>query len=358
MKLKGLYQKTDSRIFYYQPPMSKGVRPKPISLGTKDPEEAVAIYYSVASEQEERFKRGSLRMEAARFIQENRRNGNRGKHSPATSEHYERVLEQAIEFLGNREVGRYSVEDMKRLHEHWADRGLAVTSLSSYFGAVGSFFTWAVKEKLIKTNPVDDLDIDRRVITRAERYCVREERDKLMNALPKDRLDLALCLWLGFYAGLRKKEIVEARRNWVDLGAGVLTVQETDTFLPKGKDARTISLSPKLSAFLTNYLASVEGESSGFLLRPDKKTGRKQKTRGKKAWRYRYDPRAPFAKHTEQQGLGWVGFHTMRHTWATLHALGGTPLTTIAKEMGGDSRKVFETYVGYTRANTHAAAID
>jgi hypothetical protein len=48
----------------------------------------------------------------------------------------------------------------------------------------------------------------------------------------------------------------------------------------------------------------------------------------------------------------------MWHTWATLHALAGTPMTTIAKELGEEAETVFRHYVGYQRESSHSAAVD
>jgi integrase len=355
MKLKGLYQKTDSKIWYYQPPMAKGVRPKPISLATKDEETAVAKYYAVAAELEEQFRRGSIRMELVRYVQEKKLSG---EHSPATTDHTERTMDQVIKMLGNREVSSYTSADMKSLRETWMKKNLSPASVHSYFGRVGAFFAWAVKEGLTKKNPLDEVTMNRRLPTRAERYCSKEERDRLIDSLPMERLDLALCLWLGFFAGFRKMDIVEARRDWIDLEGAVITVRPTDTYAPKGKKARRIRMSPRLKEFLTLYMESIDFGDSVYLLRPDRKPGKKQKTRGKKAWRYRWDPRAPFAAHVKKAKLEWVGFHTMRHTFATLHALAGTPLTTIAKELGDNYKVVYENYVGYTRHDNHSAAAD
>lgn len=379
MKLRGLYKVERTGVWYFQPPMSKGIRPKAISLGTKDEQEAVGAYYAMLAQVEEQFRRGSLRMESARYIAAKR---NEAKHTPATTEHAERVLGQVIAILGNREVAAYRKPDMIALRDHWREKKLAPASIASYFTRIAAFFAWAVAERLTDENPVSDLDYQRNIPTRAERYCTKEERERLMASLPEDRLDLALCFWLGFFAGIRRNEIVEARRDWVDLEAGVLHVRRTDTFLPKGKKARQIRLSPRLLAFLSRYMAlptealrppaplKKDGTRNApaeifpalvpgdYLLRPDRAQGKKQKTRGKKAWRYRYDPRAPFEAHVAGAGLDWVTFHTMRHTFASLHALAGTPLTILAKELGDDYKVVYETYVGYQRGSTHASAVD
>jgi integrase len=355
MKLRGLYRKTDTGIYYYQPPMARGVRPKPISLGTKDLEEATAAYWRAVAETRDEFRRGSLRMESARFLRERL---DAGHHTAQSSQETERVIRRTIEALGNREVHLYGEADFRRLRDQWGADGLSPATVVAYLARLGAFFRWAQGEGLCQANPLATMRHPRTLPTRSEKYCTRDERERLIAALPPDRLDLALVLWLGFFAGLRRLEIDQARRDWVDLGAGVLSVRVTETFRPKNKRGRAIRLSPRLAEFLARYLEQVPGEPGDFLLRPDKKMGRKQRTRGRQANRYRYDARRPFRLHMERCGLAWVGFHTMRHTFATLHALAGTPLTTLARELGDEVQTVFAHYVGYQRSSTHSAAVD
>jgi len=202
----------------------------------------------------------------------------------------------------------------------------------------------------------------RTIPTRAEEYCRKAERDRLIETLPENRPDLALVFWLGFFAGLRIREITQARTRWIDLEQGLISVQNSETWTTKDKAHRRIKMSARLQAFLRDYMElwpELKGaDSSDFLLRPDKKQGKKCKGRNKRAWRLRYDPRKPFKKHVTEQGLEWVSFHTMRHTWATLHAIAGTPLTTIARELGDDPKTTFDSYIGYTRHNEHSSATD
>jgi len=376
MKLKGLYQKTDSGIWYYQPPQAKGVRPKPISLGTKIEAEAVEAYYAILADTSSAFRRGSLRMEGARFIAERLAEK---VHRTTSSAETERVIGAVVDLLGNHEVADYSHEDMRKLHRIWLARDLSPATISAYFARLRAFFSWAVGERLCKGNPVAGIQMPRDLPTRSEKYCSKDERDRLIATLPADRQDLALVMMLGFFAGLRRREIDQARRDWIDLDAGVLTVRRTSTFSAKStRGHRTIRLSPRLAAFLADYLAAPMRprkrghgcetapepvplpplEPHDYLVRPDKKPGRKIKTRGKQENRYRFDARRPLEEHVAAQGLPWVSFHVMRHTWATLHALAGTPMTTLAKELGEEAETVFRHYVGYQRESSHSAAVD
>jgi|APTNR8051073442_1049403.scaffolds.fasta_scaffold69084_2 hypothetical protein len=97
MKLQGLHRKTDSGIFYDQPPMSMGIRPKPISLGTKNEEEVVEVYYDLLADTNIAFYKRTHRMEGARFVGE--------RHRSSKSQETERVPATVVDLLNNREAG-------------------------------------------------------------------------------------------------------------------------------------------------------------------------------------------------------------------------------------------------------------
>lgn len=356
MKLKGLYRKTDSGVWYYQPPMVKGVRPKPISLETKDLEEATEAYFRTAQDAQREFSAESVRMESARFL---RAKIASGQHTPLSSEQAERVLKKFIDLANNPPIKAVKASHIIAFRDEMASRNLSPATIKSDMGRLSSFFTWAVRDGLISEHPCRRIVMPRCLPTRTEKYCTKEERDQLITSAPAERPDLQLVLWLGFFGGLRRLEIVEAHRDWIDLAGGVLHVKRTATYLPKGKKDRMVRISPRLAEFLAAYMEAVPAvPGSPYLLRPDKLPGKVSRAKGTKAWRYRFDPRRSFNSLCVEAGLDWVHIHTMRHTFATLHAIAGTPLSVIAKELGDDPQLVFNTYVGYTRHGNHAGAAD
>ena len=348
MKLPGLFRRSNTGVYYYQPPQVRGVRPPAISLETKSEEIAVQKYHATVADSQRLFAGGSVRMEAAAFLLERRRHG---AHTARTSEESERTLVRFAEQVRNRPLASIGHDDVRAFQAAMVGRGLSPATVRSEMGRLSAFFTWAVREGRIERSPCAGIHYPRTIATRAERYCTREERDRLVATAPVDRPDLACCLWLGFFAGLRKAEILEARRDWIDLGGGVLHVRNTPTFVTKDKRDRVIRLSPRLAQFLAGYLAAVEVPPGAHLIRPE--IGERPRK-----WRYRFDPKKSFRAHVADQGLEWVTFHTMRHTFATLHALAGTPLTTIARELGDDVEVTYRHYVGYSRHGGHESATD
>ena len=360
MKLKGLYQKRD--WWYYQPPMIDGQRPAPIALRTKERREAIEKYDTLVRQNHRERRRGQVTGEIKRYLAEKLA---RKQHSEKTSRNTADTLRLMLDFLGHsRAVADITTADLQNWVAHLSLTNNS-TSINSRISTVSGFFTWAKKEGFILESPILALEIPKAVATRSEGYCTRPERDRLLQAVPADRSDLQLILHLGFFAGLRIGEIVEARVEWADIEGRVFHVRNTDTFTAKGKRARMIRMSPRLHQFLENYRASVWPTLPGsstcryrYLLRPDKKPGRKRKSTATQPNRWRYDPRVPFDKITDAAGLPWVGFHSMRHTFGTLHAMANTPLATIAREMGDDYKTTFNNYVGYTKHADHSGAID
>ena len=277
-----------------------------------------------------------------------------GYHTPTTSVETIRFLTQVEAWL-DRPLQTATPTEMRHFKDHLSQSQKPAT-VKSNMGRASGFFTWCIERGYAESNPTKGLKFPRTLPTRRERYCTKVEREKLLLDIERD--DIAFILWTGFFLGLRIKEIIESRRSWLDMNAGVFNVQNTDTFTTKDKACRQIAVSDRLSDFLAIYLAKWEGDDSTFLLRPDKKSGKKVADPTKKPNRWRYDPTRPFKAHVGNRGLPWVSFHVLRHTFATLHAIAGTPLTTIARELGDDPLTTYKSYIGYSRDRRHANASD
>jgi integrase len=52
-----------------------------------------------------------------------------------------------------------------------------------------------------------------------------------------------------------------------------------------------------------------------------------------------------------------VGFHILRHTWASLAVMNGTPLIVVAKNLGHRSTKMVEKHYGHLAPSFIADAI-
>lgn len=116
----------------------------------------------------------------------------------------------------------------------------------------------------------------------------------------------------------------------------------TSTFTPKDKEARRIPMNDRLYEFLR-----VKEWVGPWLVRPDV---RHQKHK------YRWEPKKPFKRLVKAVGLEWVGWHTLRHTFATLLVQGGCPIATVAQWLGDGIEVTFKNYVGYAPVREHVNA--
>ncbi len=155
-------------------------------------------------------------------------------------------------------------------------------------------------------------------------------------------LDLKFILMCGFYAGMRKKEIVMARTHWFHIANSNIYIpyfEETDgmIFETKNKKPRVVPIVQQFEDFLLNeYPFAAEQK---WALRKGKGT----------VW-YRYDFRDRFNSFIkEAKQNGWIGAtqhitpHSMRHSFASAALSAGKTMAIVASWMG-NTTKVLETH--------------
>ena len=237
------------------------------------------------------------------------------------------VLKMFAEDLSFKDLPKITTLDVQKWYNDQKKR--VPSSAPSYMIIVQAFLNWAVKQNLIRRNPMDGVKLGKITQTARIRFCSFEQRDKIMAAADgKD--DLLFILYCGFYAGMRKDEIIEARPDWFDLENNVIHVENTATFSIKNKKYRTVPLHPDFRRFLERY-----GKPSPFMLQPDVQKGEA---------RYRYDFRRPFENHMVALEFDWVTPHVMRHSFASLLAINGVSLFKIAKWLGDTLRTTEKHY--------------
>lgn len=206
------------------------------------------------------------------------------------------------------------------------------STAQSYLMALRSFFRWTIEIKRVRLdNPVKAVKLARCDRAARKEWCNKELKEKLICEALND--ELRFILFCGFDAGLRRNEIVEARRDWFDLNAGLLHVRKAEKpprlregelpFLIKDRDERTIPLTKPFKSFLEGFLNDLE--PLDFPLYPDYIHG---------AWRYRYDFRRPFSDFMKSQGVPWVTPHIMRHSFASILASAGVSIFKISEWLG------------------------
>jgi integrase len=349
--------------YYFRGPQVRNIRPIRVALDTRSFEEAVQLALNLRRSGENHFTAGTLGFEAQRFLLQRKAE----RISQWSMDSDGSALKLFGEFVGPdtlvstitkakiEEWRDYLSAEGKKVRKKGKDgemrtlgKGspLAPTSVKTYLLRIGTFFRWLRDEGGLIKNPMSEVAKPKAKKTRVDRFCQKAERDNLIATC--DREDILALLMLGFHAGMRLNEIIQARPDWLrfwqmgDQWHGEIVVHQTDTFFPKDREARSIPMNSKLLVFLKNR--KWEGR---YLLHPEIEQGENK---------YRWNPRRPFGTLVERAGLKWVGVHTLRHTYATHLVMGGVPIASVARWLGDDVKTTFENYAGYVPNQAHIDA--
>ena len=108
--------------------------------------------------------------------------------------------------------------------------GLSEASVRRFRDSLSSFFAWAVRERMIPTNPVTPTRVPRASTPRTEMYPFSEEElEELYGQAVQRDQRLADILLVGAWTGLRWSELRAVRvRDFVEVPLPVLVVQRAE----------------------------------------------------------------------------------------------------------------------------------
>ena len=244
-----------------------------------------------------------------------------------------------------REFGDRKVEGIRSEEVVGWILGLPVKAATkrAYYRVIRAFWERARKLGKVSKNPLDGECLG--MLPRAAKPCVRvlseDEERRLMEAAAGHRLEVLLML--GLYAGLRIREILNADWEDVDWGRGVLRVvskPERD-FTPKNRQEREVPLARRLR----EYLWAIREEEGAIA-----KNGL-----GK---RYSDPPTQSLRRLCRKAGVRPIGWHVLRHTFATRLLEKGATLYQVSVLLGHSSVRVTEDAYGHVAARDLAGVVD
>ena len=232
----------------------------------------------------------------------------------------ELIGDGAIAFFGRMPLAAIEPRDLKRYATELAARGLAPGSVRNLIAPVRALLATAHEDGLIRGNPAAGLRISQRVENESGEARVKalteEELRTLLDEVPDD---WRLFFELLAHTGLRIGEAVALTWADVDLHAGRITVRRRlyrgrfDS--PKSRyGLRVVPIAETLARGLSRLRRTASDDapvfptSEGTHLDPSNVAARILKPAANRA------------------GVPWAGFHTFRHTCATIlfrHGLNG-----------------------------------
>lgn len=178
----------------------------------------------------------------------------------------------------------------------------------------------AVKYDYLDRNQCKKLDPIRGITKNKKRFLSKEEILKALDVTRKTSLETLVLTAL--YTGMRRAELINLKYEDIDLEKRLIYVKHRDGFTTKSKKERVIPLHANL-AKIYQQCAKEDGFCFPISIH----------------WATEY-----FTGLMEKIGLHGVGLHTLRHTFASHHAMAGTSLWEIAQWLGHSSVYVTELY--------------
>jgi integrase len=259
---------------------------------------------------------------------------------PETLADYRADLErEAIPFFGRTQLAAIEPRDVKRYASELAVRGLSPGSVRNLVAPVRALLATAFEEGLIRSNPAAGLRITQRVNTDPEERAKALTKDELQALLDELPIEWRVFFELLAHTGLRIGEAVAL--TWTDVDFGKRRVHIRRRLyrgrfdVPKSRyGRRTIPLSQGLSRALWRLRGSVPDDApifpsrSGAYLDPSNVMARVLKPAARRA------------------GVPWAGFHTLRHTCATMLFRNGLNAKQVQVWLGHHSPAfTLDTYV-------------
>lgn len=262
-----------------------------------------------------------------------------GGTAPRTLDQYERDLSRACLMFPDRELADFSDDDMLHVARQFkpAERRVRVA-------AYRSFFKWALRRRLIHTNPCDALPEMRVPKQRVINVFTDDEIDRMLALPVVDAAPLAILL----EAGLRKSEAINLRFRDCLPESGMVTV-----YLGKGSRDRVIPMTGRLKALLAE-LAIIEGvQPADFVWYRvhDNQHGHRQILRDKPIGEGTFARR--WRECLTAAAVRYRTPHTARHSYATRWRRMGLAIDEIQILLGHSSiRTTSDLYV-----HTHVADV-
>lgn len=224
-----------------------------------------------------------------------------------------------------------------------------------YLLALNGIMKRALKLGIIETNPVRLVDRPGRLRNRRSLSTAQFLRPAEVRALVGAATDVkhqdGVMFMVSAFCGLRLGELLDLRLRAIDFTAASIHVESNyvrnteDT--PKSGAGRAVPMAPEVARALRGHLATLTAQSDSSLVF----VGRRGEHVDANKLRLR------FYSALDRAALKQIRIHDLRHTFGTVCAAKGIPLTTIKEWMGHADLATTEIYTAFYPQASDAAKI-
>lgn len=252
-----------------------------------------------------------------------------------------------------------------------ASGGLSETTLLHTHGVLRTALAWAVRQRLIPSNPAEDVDRPRRDQAEMSIW-TPDELARFLAHVANDRL--YPLLRLAAYTGMRRSELLGLKWPDVDLRAGTVAIRRTRTKVGYEMVERADTKSRS-----STRVVDIDDETVDVMAKWSARQGSEREQWGQ-AWIdtghvfTSEDGEPVHADHVAQRferlmrdapEVPAIRFHDLRHTHASLLLAAGIPVLDVARRIGHASAAVtLNVYAhvipgqGRKAANAFASLLD
>ncbi len=259
---------------------------------------------------------------------------------PATRALHERFWGYLMEHAQPKRLGDVTPRDLESYKTWRRSVGNSEQTVNNHLKDLQALYNRSAKMGFFTgLNPVVGVErfkVTRQLVT----FHTEEQLLRLLEVVTKEdpnitEKNLEWTLLLGGWAGLRKKEIVNARWEWFHFVAKpTIRIQEFDGFRIKTREERTIPMSKRIYEALEPHR-----KSEGFVFESSRP--------GNGHYRYRFDPRKSLDRALREAELPTDDpFQRLRRTFGSIHLQNGKPLLKVSRWMGNSPKVCERHYAG------------
>jgi integrase len=230
--------------------------------------------------------------------------------------------------FGPRRIDQIGVAEIEQFKSAKVAAGLKAKTINNLLTVLGTMLTEAAEWGLIDKAPRIKW---MRVTPAGFDFLTFEEAEQVLEAA--DAGMWRVMILTGLRAGLRMGELLGLDRGAVDFEAGIISVRGNyvrgELGTPKSHRPREVPMSPQLRAELRAWLGTHD-HGPVFHLEG------KRVEKGQAKW--------PLWRACKRAGVRRIGWHVLRHTFASHLVMRGVPLITVRDLMGHTTIQMTERY--------------